>query len=114
MTDKERAIKEIESLEAENRAKWNRTESGKLIPTVHLNGTSRDELVATLTNASEALDAAYRAIKLAAPNGRDYYPQGPDAIQTATAEHMNRLLRLDAIKTEIDELAFAIDQQGGR
>jgi len=32
------------------------------LPTVHLNGTSKAELLDTLGEASEALDAAYRAL----------------------------------------------------
>lgn len=82
------------------------------IPTVHLNGTSKASLLGQLEDASNALEAAYKALKQAAPNGRDYYLDGPDAITAATAEHMDRLRRLDSVKDEIDELARKIDEQG--
>jgi len=81
-----------------------------MIPTVHLNGTSKEGLIEQLCEASQAIELAYSALKRAVPNGRDYHPQGPDAIYKATEEHMDRLHRLDAIKKEIDDLTVAIDQ----
>lgn len=80
------------------------------IPTIHLNGTSKDRLVATLCEASQALDLAYSALKQTAPNGRDYYPQGGDAFSNANDEHVERLLKVDSVKKEIDELTLAIDR----
>ncbi len=80
------------------------------IPTIHMNGTSAERLIEDLCNASAAIDTAYGALKQTAPNGRDYYPQGPDALHEATKEHHDRLRRLDAIKSEIDQLTVAIDQ----
>lgn len=79
------------------------------LPTIHLNGTSKERLIESLCEASQALDLAYSALKQTAPNGRDYYPQGPDALTIATDEHIRRLLRLDGIKKEIDELTLAIN-----
>lgn len=80
------------------------------LPTIHSNGTSKAELIEGLCNASNALDDAYEALKATAPNGRDYYPQGDDALGKATAEHMDRLRRLDAVKKEVDALTLAIDR----
>lgn len=79
------------------------------IPTIHLNGTSKERLIEALCAASAALDDAYKAMKQTAPNGRDYYPQGPDAIHTAEAQHMARLKKVDEVKDEIDALTLAID-----
>lgn len=78
------------------------------LPTIHLNGTSSERLIDALCDASAALDAAYVAIKQTAPNGRDYYPQGPDALRIATEEHSARLRAVDAVKAEIDQLTCAI------
>lgn len=83
------------------------------LPTIHLNGTSPDRLIADLCAASSALDAAYEALKQTAPNGRDWYPQGPAAMAAAEAEHMSRLRRVDEVKKEVDELTFAISQMDG-
>ena len=79
-------------------------------PSIHLNGTSKRELISQLNEASHALNNAYSALKQAAPHGRDYYPQGPTALETAITEHMDRLRRLDAIKEEIDAMTLTIDQ----
>jgi hypothetical protein len=79
------------------------------LPTIHLNGTSRERLVEQLCEASAALDAAYEALKRAAPNGRDYYPQGPAAMEAAEREHRDRMARVDAVKQEVDALTIAID-----
>ena len=83
-----------------------------MIPTVHLNGTSADELIEQLSAASNALNEAYRSLQDAAPNGRDYYPQGPDALTKAINEHMYRLSCIDAVKAEIDFLAEKVVDQG--
>lgn len=78
------------------------------VPTIHLNGTNPDRLIDDLCTASNALDAAYQALKVTSPNGRDYYLQGADALNEAEREHRSRLSRVDQVKNEIDELALAI------
>lgn len=82
------------------------------LPTIHLNGTSKERLVEDLCEASNAIDAAYDKLKQCGPNGRDYYPQGPEAMERAQAEHFSRLKRLDAVKKEVDALTLAIDRIG--
>ena len=68
-----------------------------LVPTVHLNGTSKQELLNQNAIAIADIEAARESLQAAAPNGRDYYPQGPTALKQATAEHLDRVRRLDAI-----------------
>lgn len=82
------------------------------IPTVHLNGTSKDALLEALEKASEALETAYHAIKRTAPNGRDYYPQQVQAFDAAVREHSGRLSRVDGVKNEIDEMIRGVESQG--
>jgi hypothetical protein len=72
-----------------------------MIPTIHLNGTSREELIRQLRVAGEALLEARRALENAAPHGRDYYPQGKGAIQQAQTEHYERLRRIDDVYEEL-------------
>lgn len=72
-----------------------------MAPTIHLNGTSRDELIAQLETASLALYDAEQALAGMAPHGRDYYPQGPQALEQALAEHGARLQALQALRVEI-------------
>ncbi len=79
------------------------------IPTIHMNGTSRAELVdGQLMPAIDALHAAIAALERACPNGRDYYPQGRDATQEALRQHANRLHHLTAVRAELVEIAEAI------
>ena len=70
-------------------------------PTVHSNGTSASELLGQLENVGGALVTAIKALEGAAPNGRDYYPQGESAIHEAREEHDARLQRLRIVYGEI-------------
>jgi hypothetical protein len=79
------------------------------IPTVHDNGTSKARLIEGYEAASASIEAAYQAVKATAPNGRDYYPQGPAAMEQATAEHLARLKKLDEVRDEIDSIILALD-----
>lgn len=82
------------------------------IPTIHLNGTSGPQLLDDHLAAVEALRDAWKALSAMAPNGRDYYPQGPAAISIAIDQHADRLSRLDQIKKEIEEIVLAIVKGG--
>ena len=76
-----------------------------MLPTIHMNGTSRAELLAGYVEAIEALDEAIAALRRAAPNGRDYYPQSPQAYPQARDEHLARIAALDAIRQDLNTLA---------
>jgi hypothetical protein len=79
-----------------------------MIPTIHLNGTSRGELLDQLKEAIGAIDAACVALGKATPNGRDYYPQSDGAIVQAQAQHTERRRRLVAVHDELMAIAEAI------
>ena len=79
-----------------------------MIPTVHLNGTSREELVRQIERAYEHLDKAMDALAQAAPHGRDYYTQGMDAYQKAAAEHESRMARLHSVHKELEQIVEAL------
>jgi len=53
------------------------------IPTIHLNGTSADDLIEGLVRARHALNEAVSLLQDAAPNGRDYYVQTPSTFSLA-------------------------------
>lgn len=76
-----------------------------MLPTIHNNGTSRAELLAGYVEAIEALDEAIAALRRAAPNGRDYYPQSPQAYPQARDEHLAHITALDAIRQDLNILA---------
>lgn len=54
------------------------------IPAIHLNGTSRAELLRAHTDALDLLRVACEQLCRCGPNGRDFYPKGQDAITAAT------------------------------
>lgn len=82
-----------------------------LVPTVHLNGTSAENLIRQLIEARRALRNALQAVDETAPNGRDYYPQGDGAIGIATREHLRRLERIQAVLGELTELLEGVQEQ---
>jgi hypothetical protein len=79
------------------------------IPTVHLNGTSRDELERQLIDAMEALRHARSKLIAMQPNGRDYYPQGDAAIGVALQRHSARLAKIDEVAAELQAIAEGLD-----
>jgi len=76
------------------------------LPTVHLNGTGADDLLADNRAAHNAIRAAYDALRKTAPHGRDYYPQGDEAIQHAVDEYRARLAALHGVMQELDQIAM--------
>ena len=56
------------------------------LPTVHLNGTSRQMLSEGYGNAYRALQNAIRAFNEIEHNARDYYVAGPGAWPQATTQ----------------------------
>jgi hypothetical protein len=83
-----------------------------MIPTVHFNGTLKEELISLHLNAANAVRAAIRAVSQASPNGRDFYVQGDGALHKAEAENRGRLDQLHHVERELMEIAEAILAQG--
>ena len=82
-----------------------------VLPTVHLNGTSRDDLVEQRLAIVDALRLVANAIADGWPDARDYYPQGQDAILAARELWRGRLDTLDFMRQEIEDEARAILDQ---
>jgi hypothetical protein len=70
-------------------------------PTVHLNGTSREELLKGYSEAYTALRKAMDALSQCSPNGRDYYVQGDKALRVALDQHS---ARQQAVRDVADEI----------
>jgi hypothetical protein len=77
-------------------------------PTIHLNGTSKAALLEDWEKAHEALTLGLRLLCQAAPNGRDYYPQGPEAIHKAQIEHCDRVQKIRNVLKDLEELSESI------
>jgi hypothetical protein len=78
------------------------------VPTIHLNGTSKEVLLEDYCNAIHALHEAGSALAKAYPNARDYYPQGNGAINAAMDQHDDRMNRLRGIIKELEVIAEAV------
>lgn len=80
-------------------------------PTIHLNGSAPERLRDGYVDAARGLNAAITGLLECAPNGRDYYPQGPDAFTTARAAHDRDLEQLRAMRDRYAADADWIDEQ---
>ena len=78
-------------------------------PTVHLNGTSRDELLRQLLDADLALSTALAKLRQASPHARDYYvSQDPDAFKKARSQHDARCKAIFDVRNEIQQIAESL------
>ena len=85
-----------------------------VVPTVHLNGTSKAELLQQVLDAMKALSTASGALARMSPHGRDYYVQGDGAYARARDAHQRRRSKVEAVIAELETLAAAIQAQPGR
>jgi len=84
-----------------------------LVPCIHLNGTSSEELLRQNTEVARAVQEAMRALSNAAPNGRDFYVLGNDALKKAQAEHRARWDKLESVYDELLIIIDGIEEQKG-
>lgn len=90
------------------------TRDGKTltVPTVHLNGSGKENLVGPLREAYKALTEACRALNATAPHARDYYVQkDPEAYEKARKEHEARGRALVGVMDELAILAYEVQDQ---
>ena len=81
------------------------------IPTVHLNGTSLTDLRDGYASAYGAIDKAIEALAKAESNGRDFYPQGPEAFYQHRQERQEAFNQLCAAKAYVGEVLAGICDQ---
>jgi hypothetical protein len=82
------------------------------IPTIHINGTSFTDLRDGYAAAYDAIEKAMEALGNAELNGRDFYPQGPDAYYQARKERDEAFDKLRATQQYVGEMLMGIcDQQ---
>jgi len=80
------------------------------LPTIHLNGTSRQYLHEEALAAHRALSAAVDALAAMTVHARDYYPQGADAYAEAAREHRERIERVRQVLVEVADLCCALEE----
>jgi hypothetical protein len=87
------------------------TESKALpIPTVHSNGTGakglRDQLIAVSRGLRSAMDAMGQAM----PHGRDYYPQGDNALSDARKAHQDLIKQVSDIEKKYRVMGIGVSK----
>lgn len=70
-------------------------------PTVHLNGTSKKELIEQYDKAIYDLNQAIQSLMAAAPHRRDYYPQGDFAFSEASQQFRAQVTSLCGVRDEL-------------
>jgi hypothetical protein len=86
-----------------------------IAPTVHLGGTSRQDLLDQFMEAGHALSLALSKMREAVPNGRDYTTGGWDELALAMHEHSSRVARVQSVMDEYGALCEAVcdPERGG-
>ena len=79
-----------------------------MLPTIHLNGTSREELIRQNMNSALLISKAIDSMYNGRPHGRDYYPQDSilgtfrgNAYRRASAEYEARIDKLNSVYKEL-------------
>lgn len=81
------------------------------VPTVHLNGSGCERLQQQQSAVVDAARALLDALAEAAPNARDYYPQGDDGYLRARRAHDERMRQVVRIRDDAGfTLMFLVDQ----
>jgi hypothetical protein len=80
-------------------------------PTLHLNGTSKNDLRDGYADAYDAIDKAIKALANAELNGRDFYPQGPSAYSQARSERDAAFAQLRQAHQYVGEMLMGICDQ---
>jgi hypothetical protein len=81
-----------------------------MIPTIHLNGTGKQNLLNELETAVGALTVAGAALRQVTVHGRDYYPQGDHAYAQARHEMDQRLNALQSVVNDLMEMHVSISK----
>lgn len=81
-----------------------------MVPTIHMNGTSKESLIEDICAATLALSKAHNAVCQTCPNGRDYYVQPKENFKLARIQHVSRLERLESVRLELEQIAEEIDR----
>jgi hypothetical protein len=81
------------------------------IPTIHLNGSSKQFLIDQWSKTMEMLRLSMDCMRDCTPNGRDYYPQGEGVTEKARDEHADRSRKIQEVHDELMQIAIGVDKQ---
>lgn len=89
-----------------------KTATGIIFPTVHINGTGKQDLIDERCAVVEALYTAGKRLAAACPNGRDFYPDECKEWEAAYDQHKRRLQIIRDLTAEMEAETSAIADQG--
>lgn len=84
-----------------------------IIPTIHMNGDTRDTLLNDYLAQRKAVITAIKALQAHPPHARNYYPEGMAAFTKAQDEHRERIAALKHVTRELEEILEAISNKDG-
>lgn len=89
------------------------TTTADVAPTVHLNGTSKDELTAGFANQYEVLTNALHCMGRYAPHPRDYCvgPNGLSRYSAARDAHIKRLKAIEQMREDLYAMLEKVQDQ---
>lgn len=83
-----------------------------VVPTIHINGTSEEELVRQYSNAVRFLQAGRDALAQTAPHARDYYiHKDKGVLAKATQQHEARMRKVKEVIDELTSIGESILKQ---
>jgi hypothetical protein len=82
-----------------------------IVPTIHLNGTSGQDLKAEYYAAFEAIEAAVEALAAATLHARDYYVQSADAYYQAREQRAEAFDKLRQVSDYVEGMLVGIIDQ---
>lgn len=82
-----------------------------ILPTIHFNGSDPERLYKDVTDCLVKFRETEELLAKLQPHGRDYYPQGDEALWVAMNQHEARCQRLKEVKLELELLAEYLYEQ---
>lgn len=82
------------------------------LPTIHLNGTSKDSLMRGYESALKAIRHTLDEMDKIELNARDYYTQGPEAYREAREQFNEQYNSLCSVKEYLECVAYGIARGG--
>jgi len=83
------------------------------VPTVHLNGTSKDDLLGQLRRGIICATALKEFLQESMPHDRDFYVQGEGLSIRARMQQKVRVLKVETIIDDLTAIYQAIERQEG-
>lgn len=82
-----------------------------IAPTINLNGSNADRLIEDYINVMDAIRHAQELLAGIAPHGRDYQTAPVQEYPMAREQHHRRMTFLDAIRSDLELIALAVQEQ---